>query len=313
MRISLTAAILGSLAVQSAAGVRKPCTQLKVLMGNDDGWAEANIRAFYQTLTAAGYKAVISSPVQDQSGTGSSDAPAPPLAKAGRYGTVPAGAPAQGANATDPRLNYVNSYPVTAIKYGLDTLSPKFFHGLPDIVVSGPNVGYNLGSDDSGVSTEAVKRGLPAIAFSTKGWVGGFRPYTTLQAGDSSFVYAQVAQRLIATLTATAKPWLPNGINVNIPDVSSTCAKASDFKFVLTRLYWTSDSTDVVTCNNHGRLADEGSVVGGDGCYVTVSVLNASKGDASMEQQNGRLKAAWFAQAAVLAKLSSLLVCAAGR
>lgn len=34
---------------------------------------------------------------------------------------------------------------VTAVKYGISTLAPKFFHGgKPDFVVSGPNVGTNL-------------------------------------------------------------------------------------------------------------------------------------------------------------------------
>lgn len=46
-----------------------------------------------------------------------------------------------GYNSSNPRLNYVNSYPVTAMKYGVQTLSPKFFGGNPDIVVSGFNVG----------------------------------------------------------------------------------------------------------------------------------------------------------------------------
>jgi 5'-nucleotidase len=59
----------------------------------------------------------------------------------------------------------VNSYPVTAIKYGIQTLSPKFFGGAPDIAVTGPNVGSNLGvvvlaSGTVGAATEAVKEGM---------------------------------------------------------------------------------------------------------------------------------------------------------
>ena len=44
---------------------------------------------------------VLSAPVQNQSGTGSSDSPAKVLTEAGQYNSVPVGAPAQGANATD--------------------------------------------------------------------------------------------------------------------------------------------------------------------------------------------------------------------
>jgi 5'-nucleotidase len=58
----------------------------------------------------------------------------------------------------------VNSYPVTAIRYGLQTLAPRFFDGKPDIAVTGPNVGSNLGlavlvSGTVGAATEAVKEG----------------------------------------------------------------------------------------------------------------------------------------------------------
>ena len=42
-------------------------------------------------------------------------------------------------------MQYVNSYPVTAIRYGIETLAPRFFNGEPNIAVTGPNVGSNLG------------------------------------------------------------------------------------------------------------------------------------------------------------------------
>lgn len=50
-------------------------------------------------------------------------------------------------------LNYVNAYPVDAVRYGIDTLSNEHFGGLPDFVVSGPNVGPNLGPIISGSGT----------------------------------------------------------------------------------------------------------------------------------------------------------------
>ncbi|CUA68539.1 hypothetical protein RSOLAG22IIIB_03577 [Rhizoctonia solani] len=309
MQLSLIATLLASIAVQSALGAPTAVERasLNVLVGNDDGWAEANIRAFYQTLTAAGYNTLVSAPVENQSGTGSSDSPAKVLTKVGQYDTVPIGAPAEGANSTDPRLNYVNSYPVTAIKYGITTLAPKFFGGVPDIIVTGPNVGSNLGiatffSGTVGAASEAAKQGLLAIAFS--GDNSPARSYTTLVPGDSSFLYAQIAQKLVATLTATSKPWLPSGValNVNFPAISSTCSKVSDFQFVLTRLYWNPLRTDVVTCNNGGHLPDETPTLNTSGkCYVTISAFDANnKRDASIEEQT-----------AVLSKLSSVLVCKA--
>ncbi|KAG8732264.1 hypothetical protein FRC10_001045 [Ceratobasidium sp. 414] len=303
MHILQVIAVLGSLVVMLAVGAptAAPDAAVKVLVGNDDGWAEANVRAFYQTLSAAGYNTILSAPVQDQSGTGSSDAVPRPLTKPGQYNSVPAGAPAQGANATDPRLNYVNSYPVTAIKYGISTVAPKFFGGPPNMVVAGPNLGNNLGivvsiSGTVGAAAEAAKQGLPAIAFSAES--GNRRSYTTLQAGDSSFVYAQVSQKLVAALTATAEPWMPKGVGlVGTPSefygpatelaISSTCAGVDDFQFVLTRIYWSTHNTDVVTCNNGGRLPNEVSVFFQPGkCYVTVSVFDArDKTDVGIEQQ----------------------------
>jgi 5'-nucleotidase len=35
----------------------------------------------------------------------------------------------------------VNSFPVDAVRFGIQTLSPQFFGGVPDLVVSGPNIG----------------------------------------------------------------------------------------------------------------------------------------------------------------------------
>ena len=51
------------------------------------------------------------------------------------------------------------------MRYGIETLSPKFFGGAPDIAVTGPNVGSNLGvvvlaSGTVGAATEAVKEGM---------------------------------------------------------------------------------------------------------------------------------------------------------
>ena len=44
------------------------CTN--VVLSNDDGWAEINIRSFYNSLTAAGDSVVLSAPAENESGTG---------------------------------------------------------------------------------------------------------------------------------------------------------------------------------------------------------------------------------------------------
>ena len=45
-------------------------TALNIVSSNDDGWAEANVRALHEALTDAGHKVVLSAPAENQSGTG---------------------------------------------------------------------------------------------------------------------------------------------------------------------------------------------------------------------------------------------------
>lgn len=77
-----------------------------VVVSNDDGWAEQNVRSFIKSLTTAGFSAILSSPAENQSGTSSSDTPAKTVGSGGcQFGSCPAGSPANGFNASDTRLN----------------------------------------------------------------------------------------------------------------------------------------------------------------------------------------------------------------
>ncbi|KAM0805787.1 5'/3'-nucleotidase sure family protein [Usnea florida] len=276
-----------------------------VVLSNDDGWAEINIRTFYNTLAAAGDSVVLSAPSENESGTGSSDTPATPLLKPCEFNSCPTGSPAEGNNASNTRLNYVNSYPVTSMRYGIQTLSPKFFGGAPDIAVAGYNVGANLGSTvlisgTVGAATEASKEGIPAIAFS--GTTGSQTAYTApLQTYMT--VYADLSTNVTQSLVASGKPYLPSDIwlNVNFPAVSgSTCSSPADFSFVLSRINSASSGTpaDVETCGST-RLPTETAVVGTTGCFASISVGNATnKADVTAAQQ-----------AVVLEKLQDILSC----
>lgn len=266
------------------------CTN--VVLSNDDGWAEINIRSFYNSLTAARDSVVLSAPAQDKSGTGSSDAAATTLSQSCEFNSCPAGSPAQGSDANNPRLNYVNSYPVTSIRYGIKTLSPKYFGKAPDIAVAGYNVGANLGSTvlisgTVGAATEAAKEGIPAIAFS--GTTGTQTAYT---ATPDTYVnvYADLSTNVTQTLIASKKPYLPSNtwLNVNYPAVSdSTCSSLKQFKFVLSRINSAASGAapDFYTCGS-SRLPTESSVVNTPGCYASISVgIATSKGDANAAQQ----------------------------
>ena len=44
------------------------CTN--IVLSNDDGWAEINIRTFHNSLTSSGHSVVLSAPSENQSGHG---------------------------------------------------------------------------------------------------------------------------------------------------------------------------------------------------------------------------------------------------
>ncbi|MCJ1386433.1 hypothetical protein MMC17_009559 [Xylographa soralifera] len=192
------------------------------------------------------------------------------------------------------------------MRYGVQTLSPKFFGGVPDIAVAGFNVGANLGytvlvSGTVGAATEAAKGGIPGIAFS--GASGTQTPYTA-SVQTYMTVYAALSTNITQTLVSSGKPYLPADVwlNVNFPAVGSgTCTSPGDFKFVLSRIYSAIDfitPPDVETCGST-RLPTETAAVGTAGCYGSISVGEAKfKDDASAAQQ-----------AVVLGKLQSILSC----
>jgi hypothetical protein len=43
---------------------------VRIVLSNDDGWAEKNIRVLYDSLTASSQNVVISAPAENKSGTG---------------------------------------------------------------------------------------------------------------------------------------------------------------------------------------------------------------------------------------------------
>jgi 5'/3'-nucleotidase SurE len=169
------AIIITALAAQAA----------RIVQSNDDGWAELYIRSFNDALNAAGHDVVLSAPADNQSGTGmyisifvthrhlilfeytcshtihiwvslksvcllnsnsgSSDAPPIPRTEPCGYDSCVGSGNTTGHNDTRPDLNWVNSFPVTAMKYGIDTFGPALWNGsAPEFAVAGPNVGTNV-------------------------------------------------------------------------------------------------------------------------------------------------------------------------
>jgi len=312
--------------LSAVLAIANVCYSTNIILSNDDGWAELNIRQFFKSLTSHpfNFNVVLSAPSENKSGTGSTDVPPTALNITCEFDTCPVGSPPEGFNASFPRFNYVNAFPVNSMRFGIQTLAPKFFskpfgRGKPeiDIAVAGPNVGNNLGpvtliSGTVGATTEAAKEGVPAIAFS--GGSGNQVAFTASLA-DNSYapVYAELSAKLTNALLFAGLPpifsifktrLLASGtwVNVNYPESNATfCTKASQFKFILTRINTANATTphDVFSCGSF-RLPDETSTVGRtDGCFASVSVGNAvNKLDVSAAEQ-----------AVALNRLRSVLSC----
>ncbi|KAF2116404.1 putative acid phosphatase [Lophiotrema nucula] len=285
-----------------------PFTQaIRIVQSNDDGWAEINIRTFFDTLSKAGHDVVLSGPAENQSGTSSSDAAPTTVDSDGcEFSSCPSGSPPTGANATNPRLNYVNSFPVTSIKTGIDTTGPKIWNGgKAELATTGPNVGSNIGiqvpfSGTVGAAVFAAHdRQIPAIAFSGKsGDPTAWDQPTPLY----SKVYADLALNITSRIISSGTPYLPNDVwlNVNFPDVSSTkCSNTNQFQFILTRINTgVFSEKDTEWCGTD-RLPTETSVSLKSGCYVSISV-----GDAADKTTVDAAR-----QKEVLAKLQPILSC----
>ncbi|PCH43002.1 sure-like protein [Wolfiporia cocos MD-104 SS10] len=258
-----------------------------LILTNDDGWADAQIRAQYTELTDARFDVVLSAPTENKSGTGSTSATPTSLTEPCEYDTCPVGSPAEGYNASNPHLNYVNAYPVDAVRYGIQILAPKFFRGPPDFVVSGPNIGDNLGtviliSGTVGAACEASKEGVPSTAFS--GATGAQVSYTTLESEPdasstlSSWIYSALTvhyTEAILALDIPGIPLLPRNVtvNVNYPSIDN-CSDPADYKWVFSRNLANTGETDIYTCGS-SKLPAESDVVATEGCYISVSAINA--------------------------------------
>lgn len=222
------------------------------------------------------------------------------------YSSCPAKSGPVGSNSTRPDLNWVNSYPVTAIKYGINTFGPKLWNGkAPELAVTGPNVGTNLWvqvpfSGTVGAACYAAHTAkIPAIAFS--GASSGNLAWNTSPVPTRSLVYAELATILVNQIVDSGKPYLPDDVflNVNFPKVEDKCTKASDFKWVLTRINpGVFSAPDVEWCGDD-RLPTETEVILGGGCHISVSIGDAKDKTTVNDDR----------QATVLAKLKDILVC----
>ncbi|CAI4214315.1 unnamed protein product [Parascedosporium putredinis] len=305
--LDLISAMRASVILYAAVGLLVDAgLSARIIQSNDDGWAELYVRSFHDSLVAAGHDVILSCPADNKSGTSSLDIDPSPRTSACQYGSCAAGTGAIGVNATNPRLNWVNSFPVTSMRFGISTISTQFWDGqLPELAVTGPNVGSNLWlavhfSGTVGAAVYAVREaGVPAIAFS--GASEGTLAWNTTPAPARSLVYAELARRLTDAVLASGKPYLPADVflNVNFPKAEGACADPNNYKWVLSRINpGLFSAQDVKQCGST-RLPTETDVVNAKGCYASISVGDATDKTTAPEEK----------QAIVLKKLGSLLSC----
>jgi 5'-nucleotidase len=228
------------LAISAALALcASPAFALNIVLANDDGLT-SNIKALYEELKAAGHSVIVSVPCTGQSGRSAAivmysttviipdNDKTQVEAEGGCHnGAAPTGAPAVGpftkSGYTNGDYNYVHGTPVMATMYGLDVLATARWGKAPDLVLSGPNEGQNVGkvvinSGTIGNAQFAAGRGIPAIALSA----GTDTVDNSGLAAAGSRTVAQLTVKLIAALQAKAgsSALLPTGtaLNVNFPN-----------------------------------------------------------------------------------------------
>jgi 5'-nucleotidase len=197
-----------------------------IVITNDDGLT-SNVVALYKALKADGHDVIVSVPCQNQSGMGAALGlrPLTPLEAACRNNAASKGASAAGPMTRDGLgrdFYYVNSTPVMAVLYGLDIVAMKRWGKAPDLVLSGPNEGQNVGaiaisSGTISAAQFATLRGVPAIALSA----GQNSAGPDLENAQSPII-AEKSAEMVRALDITSKGgrMVPAGmaLNINFPN-----------------------------------------------------------------------------------------------
>ncbi len=164
---------------------------MRILLSNDDGYFAPGIDHLAQALAEIADITVVA-PERDRSGASNSLTLDRPLSLR------------RAANG----FHYVNGTPTDCVHLAVTGMLDE----LPDLVVSGINLGANLGDDTiySGTvaaATEGFLLGIPAVAVSL-----------CSKAGVHFETAARVAREIVETIVRE-RPWAPLLLNVNVPDV----------------------------------------------------------------------------------------------
>ena len=211
-----------------------PVAAMRIVLTNDDGFESGSIQAVYSALRSAGHEVILSAPLRDRSGTSAqlgalSNIPRTTSPSPG--GRIAAGAPGVGPTGVAPDQYYVDSTPAAAALYGIDVVARSKWGAPPDLVISGPNLGTNLGlitphSGTVGSVITALNRGIPGIAVSAANFDAATAP-----------LLAAIVLRVVASVETAGRVMLPVGVglNVNIPALGRDRTAAS-YRYAFTRI-----------------------------------------------------------------------------
>ncbi|KAK0713417.1 survival protein sure-like phosphatase/nucleotidase [Lasiosphaeria miniovina] len=252
---------------------------LNVLITNDDGFGTANIRELYKQMTDLGHSCylVASATFDVGSGTRLDFTNSPKMTRNGDWDLVKSGAPSIGPDPDDGHIWYYNGTPAAQVVVALDYILPTFTKvKTPDLVISGPNSGWNVGpflyttSGAIGATYMAIERGIPAVAFFSGNTVP--TPYFWVNAStkaglqDPATITARLASTLVQALIdkAAGSRILPQGygLTVNLPYITSyTNEQCTNPPFVLTRMGGNAEAKAVFNSKTglFNRSRDSGS------------------------------------------------------
>lgn len=223
--MKLIRSVLGMLVLAGLLLSGSNVLALNIVITNDDGFETTLTNTLYQTLKSAGHDVIISAPYENQSGRSSAVYLWETIQNVdhdSKKRTIVASpdspAPGIGQHPGDPDINYVNGTPVMAVAYGIDVVAQRRWGGAPNLVISGPNQGWNTGkitnySGTVGAAVHSLRHGIPAIAVSTH----YFTKYDDALTPEIADIVVNIVKELQDN--AGEGPLLPNGIglNVNIP------------------------------------------------------------------------------------------------
>src|SRR6195256_127486 len=163
---------------------------VRILVTNDDGYRSEGVHALVKALRQVGDVTTVA-PVQEASAIGHALTLRRPLR----------------LEAIDDRFFAVDGTPTDCVNIGVT----QVFKGLPDLVVSGINKGWNLGDDITYSGTvagalEGALLGAPAIAISLRA-----------TRGDYDFRYAARAAAAMAEAILRRPLPVRTFLNINVP------------------------------------------------------------------------------------------------